>query len=131
MDFFGLFVEKDADFGRQRLQGEGFLQDGGGVIDELRAPSGVIGIAGHEQHFNLGHLGCPRHLRPGLGQAASQLLSSDVWHYYVGKQQVNRMFVVVRNLERFITVRGLQHGIAIFLKKLADEITDFILIFHY
>src|SRR5271169_6493907 len=41
----GLFVEEAADLSRQNVQREGFLQDRRGIVDQLAAPGGVVGIA--------------------------------------------------------------------------------------
>ena len=80
---------------------------------------GVVRIAGHEQHFDIGVL---------LYDLILQLAAAHLWHYHVGQKHVNRFVIGFTDSKCCLAVCCLQHLVAVACQNLSNQTADYRLI---
>src|SRR4029077_11430350 len=92
--------------GSQSGERKGLLEQGNSLVQDAVVGDGILGIAGHVEHFGL--------LRK-RGDATSQFASVHSRHDDVGQQQVDGAWMAIGNFYRRSPVSGFEHGVALVL----------------
>ena len=106
-------VEQHANLARQVLGAEGLLQEGDAGLEHAVMDDRRIGVPGHVEHVRPGP-----HRRHGVRDFGA----AHPRHDDVGEQQVDRVAVPAKQLERRRAVTRLQDGIARRLEDLRHEL---------
>src|SRR6266436_1944913 len=108
-------AEDLVDLEGQRVRREGLGEEGHARAQDAVADDGIIGIAGHVEHF---------HIRTQGLEPLGELAAAHLRHDDVGDHEVDGALVALADLERLDAVAGLEDIVAVHLEDLSDDRPD-------
>ena len=107
-------VEHRANAHREFCRRERFGQERHALTLDALVEQAVLVIAGDEEHA---------HPRAELRHALGEFAPGEAWHHDVGHEEVHLACVGCEDLQRLLTARGREHGVAESRENALDEAT--------